>query len=83
MARSFYTPEDEVGFDPQTQQDVLSLSHSTQASSQQVVMDRIIGPNTPIPEGEKSRNATRRRIPVAVSSLCPRKGIKKLTSAVQ
>ncbi|KAE8315754.1 hypothetical protein BDV41DRAFT_562616 [Aspergillus transmontanensis] len=75
MARSFYTPEDEVGFDPQTQQDVLSLSHSTQASSQQMVVDRIIGPNTTIPEGEKSRNATRRRIPVACNR-CRKRKIK-------
>ncbi|KAE8377446.1 hypothetical protein BDV26DRAFT_293170 [Aspergillus bertholletiae] len=75
MARSFYTLEDEVGFDPQYQQDVLSLSHATQASGQQVVVDRICGPNTPIPEGEKSRNATRRRIPVACNR-CRKRKIK-------
>ncbi|KAE8133971.1 hypothetical protein BDV38DRAFT_173104 [Aspergillus pseudotamarii] len=75
MARSFYTLEDEVGFDPQSQQDVLSLSHPTQASSQQMVVDRIIGPNTAIPEGEKSRNATRRRIPVACNR-CRKRKIK-------
>ncbi|KAE8351884.1 hypothetical protein BDV28DRAFT_136207 [Aspergillus coremiiformis] len=75
MAHPFYTPEDEVGFEPQSKRDVLPLSHSARVSSQQEIVDRTTGAITPIPEGEKSRNSTRRRIPVACNR-CRKRKIK-------
>ncbi|KAB8228127.1 hypothetical protein BDV23DRAFT_195951 [Aspergillus alliaceus] len=75
MAHQFYTPEDEVGFEPQSKRDALLLPHSTQISSQQEAVDRTSGTITPILEGEKSRSSTRRRIPVACNR-CRKRKIK-------
>jgi hypothetical protein len=75
MANPYVTPEEEIGFDPQSKRDALSLPHSARANSQQETVDRTIGTITSTTEGEgQSRSSTRRRIPVAVSSNRPRKG---------
>ncbi|KAL4930536.1 uncharacterized protein BDV17DRAFT_40591 [Aspergillus undulatus] len=78
MARPFYPPDDEVGFDPHTQRGILSLQRALQSDPQQENLDRTLGCFSTGQETEAKahgRGQTRRRIPVACSR-CRKRKIK-------